>query len=39
MNTKIELNKQIAELDIQNELSAYFANMRSNNTVKILKSF
>ena len=36
---KIELNKQIAELDIQNELSAYFANMRSNTQVKILKSF
>jgi hypothetical protein len=41
VNTKaqIELTKQIAELNIQNELSAYFANMRTNSQVKILKSF
>jgi peptidyl-prolyl cis-trans isomerase D len=36
---QVELTKQIAELTIQNELSAYFDNIRSNFPVKILKSF
>ena len=35
---QIEQFKQIAELNLQNELSAYFANMRDRHTVKLLKS-
>jgi len=35
---QIEQYKQIAELNLQNELAAYFSNMRERHTVKILKS-
>ena len=35
---QIEQFKQIAELNLQNELAAYFSNMRDRHTVKILKS-
>ncbi len=35
---QIEQFKQISELNLQNELAAYFANMRDHHSVKILKS-
>ncbi len=37
-NTQLGQFKQLSDMSVQNELSAYFSNMRESHTVKMLKS-